>query len=197
MNFEFLKDLLLWLVYMDDQLLLFVNSLHNPFFDTVMWCISSRWLWVPFYLMLVYFLFRRFSWKYGVVCLLAIGLLIFAADQTCASLIRPEICRLRPSNIGNPLSPFVHIVNGYRGGSYGFPSCHAANVFALAVFLSLVFHDRRFTFSLFAWAILVSYSRMYLGVHYFGDLFCGAIVGSMYAVLIYYVLKKGCERINV
>lgn len=197
MWFNFFKEIILWLADLDARLLLIVNGAHSPFFDAVMWCISGRWIWVPFYIVLTYMLFHRFSWKRATLCLITIGLIILAADQTCASLIRPEVCRLRPANLNNPLSHLVHVVNGYRGGRYGFPSCHAANTFALAMFMSLVFRNKRFTVMMFSWAIVVSYSRMYLGVHYFGDLFCGACVGSLFAVLFYSLLKFLCEKLKI
>lgn len=197
MWFNFFKEFILWLSDIDARLLLIVNGAHSPFFDSVMWCISGRWIWVPFYAVLAYLLFRRMSWKRASLCLVTIGLIILAADQTCATLIRPEIGRLRPANLNNPLSSFVHVVNGYRGGRCGFPSCHAANTFALAVFMSLVIRHKWFTVMMFSWAFVVSYSRMYLGVHYFGDLFCGATIGSLFAVLFYYLQNYLFKRLNI
>lgn len=197
MWFNFFKEFILWLSDIDARLLLIVNGAHSPFFDSVMWCISGRWIWVPFYAVLAYLLFRRMSWERASICLVTIGLIILAADQTCATLIRPEIGRLRPANLNNPLSSFVHVVNGYRGGRYGFPSCHAANTFALAVFMSLVIRHKWFTVMMFSWAFIVSYSRMYLGVHYFGDLFCGATIGSLFAVLFYYLQNYLFKRLNI
>lgn len=197
MWFNFFKEFILWLSDIDARLLLIVNGAHSPFFDSVMWCISGRWIWVPFYAVLAYLLFRRMSWKRASICLVTIGLIILAADQTCATLIRPEIGRLRPANLNNPLSSFVHVVNAYRGGRYGFPSCHAANTFALAVFMSLVIRHKWFTVMMFSWAFIVSYSRMYLGVHYFGDLFCGATIGSLFAVLFYYLQNYLFKRLNI
>jgi len=197
MWFNFFKEFILWLSDIDARLLLIVNGAHSPFFDSVMWCISGRWIWVPFYAVLAYLLFRRMSWKRASICLVTIGLIILAADQTCATLIRPEIGRLRPANLNNPLSSFVHVVNGYRGGRYGFPSCHAVNTFALAVFMSLVIRHKWFTVMMFSWAFIVSYSRMYLGVHYFGDLFCGATIGSLFAVLFYYLQNYLFKRLNI
>lgn len=197
MWFNFFKEFILWLSDIDARLLLIVNGAHSPFFDSVMWCISGRWIWVPFYAVLAYLLFRRMSWKRALICLVTIGLIILAADQTCATLIRPEIGRLRPANLNSPLSSFVHVVNGYRGGRYGFPSCHAANTFALAVFMSLVIRHKWFTVMMFSWAFVVSYSRMYLGVHYFGDLFCGATIGSLFAVLFYYLQNYLFKRLNI
>lgn len=197
MWFNFFKEFILWLSDIDARLLLIVNGAHSPFFDSVMWCISGRWIWLPFYAVLAYLLFRRMSWKRASICLVTIGLIILAADQTCATLIRPEIGRLRPANLNNPLSSFVHVVNGCRGGRYGFPSCHAANTFALAVFMSLVIRHKWFTVMMFSWAFIVSYSRMYLGVHYFGDLFCGATIGSLFAVLFYYLQNYLFKRLNI
>lgn len=197
MWFNFFKEFILWLSDIDARLLLIVNGAHSPFFDAVMWCISGRWIWLPFYAVLAYLLFRRMSWKRASICLVTIGLIILAADQTCATLIRPEIGRLRPANLNNPLSSFVHVVNGYRGGRYSFPSCHAANTFALAVFMSLVIRHKWFTVMMFSWAFIVSYSRMYLGVHYFGDLFCGATIGSLFAVLFYYLQNYLFKRLNI
>lgn len=197
MWFNFFKEFILWLSDIDARLLLIVNGAHSPFFDAVMWCISGRWIWLPFYAVLAYLLFRRMSWKRASICLVTIGLIILAADQTCATLIRPEIGRLRPANLNNPLSSFVHVVNGYRGGRYGFPSCHATNTFALAVFMSLVIRHKWFTVMMFSWAFVVSYSRMYLGVHYFGDLFCGATIGSLFAVLFYYLQNYWFKRLNI
>lgn len=197
MWFNFFKEFILWLSDIDARLLLIVNGAHSPFFDSVMWCISGRWIWLPFYAVLAYLLFRRMSWKRASLCLVTIGLIILAADQTCATLIRPEIGRLRPANLNNPLSSFVHVVNGYRGGRYGFPSCHAANTFALAVFMSLVIRHKWFTVMMFSWAFIVSYSRMYLGVHYFGDIFCGATIGSLFAVLFYYLQNYLFKRLNI
>lgn len=197
MWFNFFKEFILWLSDIDARLLLIVNGAHSPFFDSVMWCISGRWIWVPFYAVLAYLLFRRMSWKRASICLVTIGLIILSADQTCATLIRPEIGRLRPANLNNPLSSFVHVVNGYRGGRYGFPSCHAANTFALAVFMSLVIRHKWFTVMMFSWAFVVSYSRMYLGVHYFGDLFCGTTIGSLFAVLFYYLQNYLFKRLNI
>lgn len=153
-----------------------------------MWMVSDRWIWVPLYMLLTVFVFRRAGWKGGMICMVMIALLITATDQTCASVIRPALCRLRPSNPDNPISSMVQLVNGYHGGWYGFPSCHAANTFALAMFLSLLFRNRAATVSLMCWALIVSCSRIYLGVHYPGDIIGGFAVGGFFAVLCYRLL---------
>ena len=197
MIYDVMRAILIWLMRIDDSMLLFVNGIHNPFFDGVMWLISARWTWLPFYFFLVWLLFRYTTRKRALLCLLAIGILIAASDQTCATLIRPEFERLRPANLANPISAFVHTVNGYRGGSYGFPSCHAANTFALAAFLSLQLKRRWVCVMMFVWAMVVSYSRMYLGVHYLGDILCGAVVGSFYAVVLHFLLKYAYRRFDL
>lgn len=108
----------------------------------------------------------------------------------------PEVCRLRPSNPANPLSEMVHIVGGYRGGSYGFPSCHAANSFALASFLILLFANRKLSLFIFAWAVLNSYSRVYLGVHYPGDLLVGAIIGTAAGLAMAFAAGYVADRVD-
>ena len=98
--------------------------------------------------------------------------------------------RLRPSNPANPISDLVHIVNNYRGGRYGFPSCHASNSFGLAFFLVFLFRKRWLSLFILLWATLNCYTRIYLGVHYPGDLIVGAIIGCCGAAFMCYLLKK-------
>lgn len=177
----------------DERILLFINGLHAPFADWWMWWISEKTTWIPLYPILAFLLFRRSSWQRAVLCLFFIVLVIAATDQTCAALIRPLVGRLRPSNTANALSSLLHLVNGYRGGSYGFPSCHAANSFALAVFLSLRFRRTAATVLLLSWAALISYSRIYLGVHYPGDVLCGMAMGGLYAAVGFYGFSRVCR----
>ena len=178
---DFLQLLNEW----DSQLLLAINGLHNPYFDTFMYAYSGKWIWIPMYAALVYVLFRNLSWKVALTCLVGVALTITFADQIGASVIRPWVERLRPANLENPLSASVHIVNGYRGGSYGFPSCHAANTFGLTFYLMFLIRRRGFTLFMCAWALLTCYSRSYLGVHYPGDLLAGALLGLCGAALMY------------
>lgn len=186
---------------LDDQILLFFNGHHTAALDAVMWQASSRIFWVPMYLLLAIILVRKTGVKRGILCLAIIGLLIFTADQICASLIRPIFCRLRPSSLMNPISEFITVVHDYRGGSYGFPSCHAANTFALATFLSLVFRRRWATIGLLGWAMLVSGSRIYLGVHYPSDILVGGTIGAFFAFayynLYFYLIHNGYQLRNL
>ena len=181
--FDFLTDI-------DTQLFLFLNSLHIPYFDCFMKTFSGKFIWIPMYASILYIFFRRYQWKAASCFTIAICLVILCTDQLCASIIRPIFERLRPSNIDNPISSLVHIVNGYRGGRYGFVSSHAANTFAAALFLINIFRNRFFTLAILLWAVLVSYSRLYLGVHFPGDILCGALLGILVGILVYRIYER-------
>ncbi|MDE6458987.1 MAG: phosphatase PAP2 family protein [Muribaculum sp.] len=179
-----------YLNQLDASILLFFNGMHSPFFDKFMMLCTGRFIWIPMYVTILLILIKSFKPKQVLLYAIALAIAITLTDQTCSSIIRPIFERLRPSNPENPLSQYIHIVNGYRGGSYGFPSCHAANSFALAVFVVCLVRRRRLAFFIFGWAILNSYSRIYLGVHYPGDLFIGAIVGSFFGYICYRAARR-------
>ena len=183
-------ELMQWLIEIDEKLLLAINGCHNDYFDHFMYLFSDRWIWVPMYVAILYVMIRNFSFRKTIVCLIAIALTITIADQVGASLIRPIVERMRPSNPDNPISDLVHIVNNYRSGRYGFPSCHAANTFGLAFFVCFLFRRRWLTVFLMFWAVVTCYSRVYLGLHYPGDLFFGMILGFLSAVVVYFVKRK-------
>lgn len=170
---------------LDNTLLLAINGAHTPVLDTVIWWLSDKWIWVVFYLMLAAIMFRKVGYKNGIVALLFIGLMIAATDMVCSQLIRPAFERLRPANPLNPISEYIQVVNGYRGGMYGFPSCHAANTFALATFMSLIMRNARLSWFLVIWSLVICYSRVYLGVHYPGDIIAGITIGAMIAYVCY------------
>ena len=185
-----LTDLLSMLKAMDTMVFLTVNSHHNAYFDSVMWLVSGKLIWVPMYVSLFFVLLKNYSYKVVFAILLAIGVVILFTDSFTAQVIRPWVCRLRPSNLDNPMSTMVHIVDGYRGGAYGFPSNHASNTWGLAFFITFLFRRYKLTFFFFLWALLVCYSRMYLGVHYFGDLLIGALLALAGASTVFYVFRK-------
>lgn len=175
---------------LDEQILLFFNSYHTPFLDATMALITGKWIWIPFYLMLIDLLFKKLGPKYAALTLVAVALAIVMADQICASVIRPYIGRLRPCNPENPISEFITLVNGIRPGGYSWPSCHAANTFALATLLACVMRSKRFSLFIFSWAIIVSLSRLYVGVHYPTDLLCGAAFGSVFGYAALQIVSR-------
>lgn len=180
---------------LDTSIFLAINGHHCPFFDNFMTLFTGRFIWIPMYATILWILFKDYSWKKAIVYLLGIVAAICLTDQTCASLIRPAVERLRPSNLENSLSQLAYVVNGYRGGSYGFPSCHAANSFALAISIALIVKQRSFSLFIFGWAIVNSYSRLYLGVHYPGDLLVGATIGCGIGTLCYYAARSFCSLV--
>ncbi len=173
-----LTNLISYLNEIDTTVFLFFNGIHAPFWDIFMKTFTGTFIWVPLYASLMYLLLKNFHWKEVVCYTVAIALAITLADQLCSSLIRPEVARLRPANPNSPIVDLVHIVNGYRGGRYGFPSCHAANSFALLAYVLCTFRNRLLTLFFLAWAVVNCYTRLYLGVHYPGDLLVGALIGG-------------------
>lgn len=165
-----------------------INSWHALYFDNFMALVTVIATWLPMILMLLYMLYMKKGWRKMLAILLAVAVVILIADQVSASIIKPLVGRLRPSR--NPdLQSTIHIVNGYRGGQFGFVSSHAANCFGIALFLAFIFKNRAFTWFMIAWASLMCYSRIYLGVHYPGDIVCGALLGFTAAALVYYITK--------
>lgn len=163
----------------DTDIFLALNGHNTPFMDRLMVMVTGKWIWAPLYAVFLFIMARRFKQlKISVIFTLFAILAVALADQSCATVIRPMVQRLRPSNPANPLSELAVIVDGYRGGNYGFPSCHAANSFALAVFMALTVRRRGFTCLVMTWATVNSLSRLYLGVHYPGDLLVGAVIGT-------------------
>lgn len=159
----------------DQQLFLLINSSNSPFLDQVMHAISGKLIWVPLYLAILIYLGTRYKRKFLII-LLFIILAATLADQTSV-IVKNIFHRLRPCHEPS-LMGMVHLLNGECGGLYGFVSSHATNTFDAAL-LSLSFIKKRwYSISIILWASVICYSRVYLGVHYPGDVFCGAILGS-------------------
>lgn len=174
----------------DSQLFLFLNGLHTEWLDTVMVAITEMWLWIPLYILLLYMVFKQYG-KRGWWILLAVAVLILCSDQLSAHVCKPLFHRLRPCF--NPdLESLVHLPKGLPGGRYGFVSSHAANTFAVATFLTAVLRKsyRSIGWWLFAWALVSSYSRIYIGVHYPGDILAGAVLGVLIGLIIAMIVRR-------
>ncbi len=182
-------EILHQLEQIDTELLLSVNGLHCELLDYFMTMVSNRFTWIPFYAALLFVLAKNFDWKTSLTTLLAVALVVLLCDQTSSGLLKPMVGRLRPSNLDNPISPMVHVVNDYRGGRYGFPSSHSANSWGLAFFAMYLVRNKKLSLFLAVWAAMQCYSRMYLGVHYPGDILVGLIIGALMASLAYWGLK--------
>lgn len=166
------------LIQFDKELFLALNGLHNGFFDHVMVYASAKLFWIPFYLFLLYFIIKEFKWK-TLLILLFVAILITLSDQISVHAFKNVFQRLRPCH-EEDLMMQVRLVQGC-GGQYGFVSNHATNSFALATFVAGLFYTRIkwLVWVMVFWAILVSYSRIYLGVHYPGDILGGAVLGFL------------------
>lgn len=185
-----MMELIQFLEQLDTSFFLALNGLHNAYWDRFMMIYTQRFVWVPFYLSFLYVMFRNFPVKINIVCIVVVAIIITICDQTASTLLKPLVERLRPSNPANPISPLVHIVDGYRGGRFGFPSSHAANAWSMAFFARYLVRRSKLTIFLTIWAFLMSYSRIYLGVHYVGDILVGMLIGFITASLSYYIFQR-------
>lgn len=173
---------------LDTNIFLWLNGHHTAYWDQVMWFISGKFEWVPLYILLIAFIIYRYK-KQSILIITCLLVAVILADQLAVHAFKEVFERLRPSR--NPdIEQMVHLVNGYRGGLYGFVSNHAANTFALATFLSMLIGNKYFSLSIIIWASLVSYSRIYLGVHYPGDVVGGAMLGILIGWLLFISYNK-------
>jgi undecaprenyl-diphosphatase len=181
------------LQHLDQQLLLFLNSHNSPFWDTVMYTLSGRVIWAPLYLAILVYLGFTYKRKF-IVIILFIILAVTFADQFSVQLFKNVFHRLRPCHEPS-LMGMVHLVKGECGGLYGFVSSHASNSFNVAL-LSLMFIKRRwYTISIIVWATVIGYSRIYLGVHYPGDVICGAMLGAFIGWGVYKLYELTDKKI--
>jgi len=175
------------LLSIDTKLFLFLNQFHNNFFDIVMKQISSKTIWLPLYATVLFFLYKKFKLKKTIILLLSFGVLIAFSDQISVHLFKNVFQRLRPC-YNNEIQHLTHFLS-LPGGHYGFVSSHAANSFAFAFLSLLVFRNKNYTIFILFWAFLVSYSRIYLGVHYPLDILGGAVLGGFISILVFRIIK--------
>lgn len=174
----------------DNSIVVALNNCHSPFMDCAILTITDFWFFVGVVCCIIAFSVWKDKYPKTILFCALLIVAVGCTDFLCASIIRPAVQQLRPSNPDNPVNTLLHIVNGYRGGIYGFPSCHAANSFAIAVFTALWFRKKWLASTLVGWAILECYTRLYLGVHYPSDIVFGGAIGSLIAYSIYRPSKR-------
>lgn len=176
------------LIELDKAIFLVFNSHHTLYFDQVMWVITGKMIWIPLILSFIYVFFKQ-GWKEAILAVLMVALTVLLCDQISSGICKPLFERFRPTH-DPEFSQYVTTVNGYLGGMYGFISSHAANAFGVAVFTSLLFRKKLFTVSVLIWAMLSCYSRLYLGVHYPGDIMFGVLAGAFSGYVCYKIYQK-------
>ena len=177
----------------DRSIFLFLNGIHSPFWDKVMFWISGDTSWIFLYIIMLIGLAVKYRWKM-IFIVIAISLTITASDQFSVHFFKEVFERLRPCH-NLEISELVHLVNNHCGGKFGFVSSHAANTFALAMLTSGLFRNKYFTWFIFIWAAIVSYSRIYLGVHYPGDIIGGALLGVFIGWLMLFLFNEFNKKV--
>ena len=187
------------LVDIDKQLMLALNGSDSLYMDGVMRVYSSTMVWVPVALVLFFVILKNNTPRVSVLTILTIAFAVLACDQMSSHLIKPLVGRLRPCN-DPTIMDLIDTVNGYRSSGYSFTSSHACNSFGIFAIISLIIKNRALSLSLLLWAVINCFSRIYLGVHFPGDILCGALLGATIGgvvYLIYNFVRKKIENASV
>ena len=181
---------------LDRYITLALNGSDNIFMDNLMMTITNTWSWTLVIITLLYVIFKNKGVYEFLLILFAMILMITVADRLCSGLIKPLVARWRPTQ-DPQIMYLVDVVDGYRGGRFGFFSGHACNTFCMATFMSMLFRHHKLSFILFIWALSTTYTRIYLGVHYVGDVTVGMLVGMLIGLAFYMIYDKISYRFGL
>ena len=179
----------------DKQAMIFLNNLGSSTFDPFWILVSEKWFWIPLYVIFLYFLYKNFNKKSLFYILLFVALGITASDQV-ANIFKFGFERLRPCHDPS-LEGLLREVK--CGGKFGFYSAHSSNSFFVATYLTMLLGKKikQLPYFLFVWAAIVAYSRVYLGMHFPGDIIIGAIMGILLALFFGTLAKKVIKKSEV
>lgn len=178
------------LIQLDKEQLLFFNGSESLFLDGLAVALTTATTWIPLYIALFYLVLKNNeSMKQILLVVVCAALCVVLAGTVDDTFVKPSVARLRPTH-DPQIGMLVDIVDGYRGGQYGFFSAHAANTFSIAVFFSLLVRNGLLSFMLISWSLINCWTRMYLGVHYPGDILCGLLWGGLSGLVIYYLFYR-------
>ena len=178
------------LIHFDKQLLLLLNGSDSLFLDYLMMTLTNAKTWIPLYLSLFYLVLNNNSTVRKVLYVVgAAALCYLLAGAVDDGIVKPTVARWRPTH-DPEIGLLVDIVDGYRGGKYGFFSAHAANTFSIAILFSWIVRSRLLSATLVIWSLVNCWTRLYLGVHYPGDILVGLTWGFLVACGVYYLYYR-------
>ena len=182
------------LIDLDRWLLLAVNGSTSLYIDGLVKTLTTAATWIPLYIALFYMVMKNNNSVAKIAFIVGCaGLCYLFAGALDDGIVKPMVARWRPTH--DPVIGWqVDVVNGYRGGNYGFFSAHASNTFSLAVFFSLLVRSRLLTTALVAWSLLNCWTRLYLGVHFPGDILVGLLWGGIVGSAVYYFYRRMMRR---
>jgi len=184
------------LIALDKQWLLAVNGSDSLFLDHVARILTTALTWLPLYLSLFYVVLHNNENFRKVLCVLAgAGLCVLLAGTVDDMIVKPTVARWRPTH-DPEIGLLVDIVDGYRGGKYGFFSAHASNTFSIAVYFCWLIRCRLLSVALVIWSFTNCWTRMYLGVHFPGDILVGLTWGFIVGTFVYFLYKRVPRRLT-
>ena len=177
------------IIQFDKQLLLMLNGSESTFLDGVALTLTKAATWIPLYVSLLFIVIKNnINWRTIVLILASAGLCVLLAGTVDDEIVKPLVARWRPTH-DPQIGSLVDVVNDYRGGIYGFFSAHASNTFSIALFFSLLVRYRWLTVGLVTYSLTNCWTRMYLGVHYPGDITVGLLWGTIVALGVYTLFR--------
>ena len=178
------------LIELDQQLLLALNGSDSLFLDGLAKTLTTATTWIPLYVALFYLVLKSNDTAQKILFIVVCALLcVFVAGSLNDLIVKSLVARWRPTHDGQ-IGLMVDVVNGYRGGRFGFFSSHASNTFSLAVFFALLVRSRALSIALILWSFTNCWTRMYLGVHYPGDILCGLLWGGIVGSAVWFLHYK-------